>query len=420
MSFVNPTYLWSLLGLLVPIAIHLWNRSEGKTIKVGSIRLIKESQTSKSSRLQFNEFFLLILRLILISLVCFILASPVSIAKRSNLKIAYMVEPSLLKLKSLREALDSIMDKNEVYLFAENFPEYDKENLVSNIGERAFENPQYWQLAQQFSKLHSDSLVVFSKARLSGINGKRPEIAQKVNWIVIDSTESTSEIIEMTSFKDSLELLEFNIQQNLGRFSKIRIAAIDSTNYHITKNVLRHELDTIRVQFYDDLMIEAQVKYLKTSFTALGKYLKRPVVFNDFEIENSVRNPGILIWLSAKELPEFSNTILIFKPNTYAEKLIEKTEKPSVFKLTDTLHRKNILEEHLAENLLPLIGLHPKIDSKITEFDIRNIDKELLAPVFNSQPKKSYIVRLDLTAWLWLAFLLFFSIERIVSKHREQ
>ena len=124
MSFVNPTYLWSLLGLLVPIAIHLWNKSEGKTIKVGSIRLIKESQTSKSSRLQFNELFLLLLRLILVSLICFILAAPVSISKRSNLEVAYVVEPSLLKLKSIRTLVDSINKDNEVYLLAEDFTQF--------------------------------------------------------------------------------------------------------------------------------------------------------------------------------------------------------------------------------------------------------------------------------------------------------
>ncbi|WBL21098.1 BatA domain-containing protein [Zunongwangia sp. HRR-M8] len=424
MSFVNPTYLWSFLGLLLPIAIHLWNKSEGRTIKVGSIRLLKESQTSKSSWLQFREFFLLILRLLLVSLICLILAAPVSISKRSNLEVAYAVEPSLLKLKSFRTLVDSINDDNEVYLLAEDFPAYTEEETELNFEKKHFENPQYWQLAQQFSKLHSDSLVIFTKGRLTGIKGKRPEISQKVNWILIDSTKSTNEIIEVTSFKDSLELLQFEITQNLGKFSKQRIAAKDSTKFHFPANTLRTELDTIHVQFYDDLELKNQVEYLKVSFTALGKYLKRPFVFSEFNQDNldehSFDNHGVLVWLSEKELPKFSNRRLIFRPNIYAEKLIKKTQKPGVYQLTDTLHRKNILEYHLAENLLQLLELHPKIASEIAEIDTRNFDRELLAPNFKIDSKNSYLAKFDWVPWLWLAFLVVFIIERIVSKLREQ
>ena len=424
MSFVNPTYLWSLLGLLVPVAIHLWNKSEGKTIKVGSIRLIKENQTSKSSRLQFNELFLLLLRLILVSLICFILAAPVSISKRSNLEVAYLVEPSLLKLKSIRTLIDSINNDNAVYLLAEDFPDYTEEETEFDTEKKQLENPQYWQLAQQFSKLHSDSLVVFSKGKVSGIKGKRPEISQKVNWILIDSTESTSEIIEVTRFKDSLELLQFDIVQNLGRFSKQRIVSKDIEGYSIPENALKTELDTIRVQFYDDLEIENQVEYLNASFSALGKYLKRPLVFSEFEQvtsdEKSIKNLDILVWLSEKEIPDSGTKSLIFKPNIYAENLIEKTTKFGVFQLTDTLRRKNILEAHLAEDLLQLIDLHPKIESKIAETDTRNIDKSILAPVFKKGSKSSYLAKFDWTHWLWLAFLVVFIIERILSKLREQ
>jgi hypothetical protein len=49
MAFLNPLYLWALLGLAIPVAIHLWSRKEGRTIKVGSIKFLKGigSQTSQ-------------------------------------------------------------------------------------------------------------------------------------------------------------------------------------------------------------------------------------------------------------------------------------------------------------------------------------------------------------------------------------
>ena len=61
MSFLNPTYLWALLGLLIPIAIHLWSKKEGKTVKIGSIELLRESDSKQTSIIKIfttNTFLL--------------------------------------------------------------------------------------------------------------------------------------------------------------------------------------------------------------------------------------------------------------------------------------------------------------------------------------------------------------------------
>ena len=59
MTFLNPTYLWGLLGLAVPLAIHLWSKMEGKTIKIGSIQLLTEANPKQASSIHLNELFLL-------------------------------------------------------------------------------------------------------------------------------------------------------------------------------------------------------------------------------------------------------------------------------------------------------------------------------------------------------------------------
>ncbi len=99
MFFLNPTYLWAFLGLTVPIAIHLWSKKEGKTIKIGSIQLLNKADTKQSRSIQLNEFWLLVLRLFLISVLVLILSNLHIRKKVDNAPITYIVESSLLQNK---------------------------------------------------------------------------------------------------------------------------------------------------------------------------------------------------------------------------------------------------------------------------------------------------------------------------------
>src|SRR6187549_1844600 len=74
MQFLNPTWLWGLTGLLIPLAIHLLSRKEGKVIRVGSIRHLEETSTRQFKSIKLNEFVLLILRSLLILFIVLFLA----------------------------------------------------------------------------------------------------------------------------------------------------------------------------------------------------------------------------------------------------------------------------------------------------------------------------------------------------------
>ena len=52
MEFLNATYLWGLLGILLPLAIHLWSRKKVVTIKVGSIKLLQASEPKQNSNIK--------------------------------------------------------------------------------------------------------------------------------------------------------------------------------------------------------------------------------------------------------------------------------------------------------------------------------------------------------------------------------
>ena len=144
MFFNNPTYLWALLGLLVPIAIHLWSNKSGKTIKVGSIQLFKESDSSKSRSIKLNEHILLVLRMLILSVLILIISEPLLKRNTKKTSLTYIIEPSLLLNNDIKKMIDTLQTDDIVRSLQTNFPEIDDVNLSSN----KTRVPNYWQLAK--------------------------------------------------------------------------------------------------------------------------------------------------------------------------------------------------------------------------------------------------------------------------------
>jgi hypothetical protein len=46
-QFAQPIFLWALTALAVPIGIHLLSRKEGKVVKMGSLRHLRETSTQQ-------------------------------------------------------------------------------------------------------------------------------------------------------------------------------------------------------------------------------------------------------------------------------------------------------------------------------------------------------------------------------------
>src|SRR6202000_2638344 len=76
MILFNPIWLFALAALSIPVAIHLWNIRQGKTLKVGSISLITVSSQKRSRSLKLHDLLLLLLRCLLLALLAFVLTMP--------------------------------------------------------------------------------------------------------------------------------------------------------------------------------------------------------------------------------------------------------------------------------------------------------------------------------------------------------
>lgn len=431
MTFLHPSYLWALWGLLVPIAIHLWSKKKAKTIKVGSVQLLSESKSKRSSSLQLNEWLLLLLRLIVLSLVVLLMAKPQWRDKSNAVEVVYLVEPSLAADVNLKPTLDSLSQENEVRLLEKHFPAYSvSANIISD------ENiPDYWRLASEMDALKTDSIVVLTKGLQQGLKGMRPRTQNNIHWIQMD--EATSAIEKpIWAYKDNERVRLVSVISNAERTSFItNKLSVEDTSIQTNESGdsikidLENRTETVPFSivrplevtlFYSD-SLKAEKEYIETSFMALASYLNREINVNsekDF-LPNQTADSDLTVWLSRQGPPKSYQKLLIFKPDSLAHELIEKGEGNTYF-LTDRLNLDNVISQHFTEKLLLLLDLQGELMNEAQNWDLRKVaENVLITTIEDEESKEEYKATMDISPWFWMILPLLMIIERIVAFKRK-
>ncbi|MCB0463133.1 MAG: BatA domain-containing protein [Flavobacteriaceae bacterium] len=416
MSFLNPTYLWALLGLIVPIAIHLWSKKEGKTVKIGSIELLRESESKQTSSIQPNELLLLLLRILIITLVVFVLAEPQIKLKTDKTAITYIIEPSLLDNDKSENILNSIEGSKDVRLLTSGFP-YLEDIDLENISKKT---PNYWQLAKEMQNIDSDSIVVYTKALASGFKGMRPSINKTMEWIIFDTEALTENLpIKARKVDDNVELLSMLSNANYTSFEKKLINESDFTQ---TELELVEENPVKIVLYYEDTFINDS-KYLEASLNAASKHINRTFEITKTQDHNfDTEGFDLTIWLSNQSaLPKGVKKTLLFQEAHLSHSLIEESSVKNLFYLTNHLNTENSLDHFLPEQLLNILDINQDVKQVIEENDKRSFSKAELLPTFSdikiTSKKANYT---SISKWLWLILGLTLLCERIVANYRKQ
>jgi hypothetical protein len=416
MTFLNPTYLWALLGLLVPIAIHLWSKKEGKTIKIGSIELLRESESKQTSSIQPNELLLLLLRIFIIALVVFLLAEPQIKLKTDKSAITYLIEPSLLTYDKSENILKSIDNVNDIRLLTSGFPfldDIDLENIASKT-------PNYWQLSTEIQNMDSDSIVVFTKALASGFKGMRPSINKSIEWIRIETENSIENLpIKASKIGDKLELLSMSSNANYTSFEKTLINESDFTQTNLE---LVNENPKKILLYYEDAFIDDS-KYIEASLNAASKHIN--IAFEITKTQDGSSNTegfDLIIWLSEENtLPLNKAKTILIKEDHLSHSLIEESLTQNHFYLTSRLTTENSLEHYLPEQLLNVLDLNSDVKQIIESNDKRAFSKaELLPNISDIKVKNKSAKNLDVSKWLWLILGIILLGERVLANYRRQ
>jgi len=416
MTFLNPTYLWALLGLLIPIAIHLWSKKEGKTIKIGSIELLRESESKQTSSIQPNELLLLLLRMFIIAIVVFVLAEPQLKLKTNKTAITYLIEPSLLNNDKSDNILNSIDDANDIRLLTSGFP-YLEDIDLDNI---ASKTPNYWQLAKEMQNIDSDSIVVYTKALASGFKGKRPLVNKNMEWIIMNTEENAEKLpIKARKVNDNIELLSMLSNTEYTAFEK---TLINESDFAQTELELVNEYPVKIVLYYDDAFVNDS-KYLEASLNAASKHINRTFEITKTQDRNfDTEGFDLIIWLSENtSAPKELTKTLEFKPDHLSNNLIKESLTKNHFYLTAHLNTENSIENYLPEQFLTIINLNSDLEQIIEENDKRALSKAELLPTFSDIKVKNKSANyVSISKWLWLTLAITLLAERFIASYRKQ
>lgn len=438
MSFLNPTYLWALLGLCIPIIIHLWSKKEGRTIKVGSLKLLQEEDSKQSNSIQLHEYLLLLLRLLIIAIVVLILANPIVKQYSTRTPLTYLIEPELLENTQIASVLDTLRDKGELRLLQTGFPEVTDDIIVPNTP------PNYWHLVQQIGSLQTDSIIIYTQGRIQGIKGKRPTISEKVSWITLDNDISVDQPLIATQVGDSVRLIRLRSDDQVLAYTHETYAthnstiAINKTKDSIimvqgdevtlsrkqkkqTAPLLKDR--TINVAFVvEDTLID-QFRFLEAAFKGISKYMGRTITITKLEKSSAITEENFdgLVWLSTMAIKDITIPLLRYQPDPLATSLIVNGESQKEFYLTRFLTLENSIKEHIAEQLLPFLDPYLDIESQIAMYDQRVIDNTNLRPiVLEKNVVKAMYGPKDISHWLWGVLCIIIIGERFVARYRRQ
>ncbi|MEM7371225.1 MAG: BatA domain-containing protein [Bacteroidota bacterium] len=81
LSFLNPTLLWGLLALAVPIIVHFFNLQRPKQFLFSNVAFVKEVKKTVVKRVQFQKWLLLLARLLALTALVLAFANPVLVGE---------------------------------------------------------------------------------------------------------------------------------------------------------------------------------------------------------------------------------------------------------------------------------------------------------------------------------------------------
>ncbi|WP_324026211.1 BatA domain-containing protein [Maribacter sp. BPC-D8] len=436
MSFAQPSYLWALLGLLVPIAIHLWSKKEAKTIKIGSVQLLSESKSRQSSSIQLNEWWLLLLRMVIISLITLVMAKPQWKSKVNNSKLTYVIEPELARNENFMSRFIDLQSDQEIRLLKSGLPKNDIENANSED----FSSVDYWSLASEMDALETDSIIVFTNGYAKGLKGARPETNHHINWIVLDSVQTIEKPLLAYQTEKNITLFTTSNSPVVSKIAKKNIEIgdvyqlasngdsllVSSSSSSSISNSTRIPLiqqKTIEVALVYADSLRSDKTYIEAALAALSTYLDREIKVESY-LDNEVlenKKTDLTIWLSTKPAPVSAQKTLVFKKDSISNALIKKGEDENTFYLTERINTENAVTGRLTENLLNILDVYKEVIELQAKADIRSVtEADLKTNFIENKASKTHQASWNLNPYLWVFLLILLIVERFVAYKRTQ
>lgn len=408
MSLLQPWYLWALAGLAVPLAIHLLSRKEGPTIRMGSLRHIRETSSRQFRSIRLNEYLLLALRSMVIVLVVLLMSGWYLDSLKDDRKLL-ILEYGVQSRADLLPVRDSLRSAGfEERFLLPGFPSVSMDKGADAV-------PEYPTLLEELKQHDVDYAVIIATNRVSGFIGERVTLPDNVRWVTVEGSERAFEVHRMRMQNDSVFV-------RVGRSSGGETAfisqpirnAIDSGRKVV-------ERDTIRIALMADRAFDVDKRIMMAAMQAIRSQI--PEVIEVSSVAPSVNGyEGFdwLIWLSESPPPRRAGNLLYF--GEHGGQPILMDEKQGQVVLTSRLNSEVAVTRHLAVELMQRLVPSKEAWAMARMNDMRSVDDKQAWAKSNSDARDIIIQRGNKasTQYLIIALLVFMLLERVVSYQRNQ
>jgi hypothetical protein len=365
-SLLNPAALLALIGLLVPVAIHLWNRRPGREVAVGSLRWLAAGANRRLRNLKPEQLWLLLLRAALLAVLALAVAEPVWRQWQAPSRGQVLLSPEVLgtpAFATLRPAIDSLRRRGYVVRWlAAGFARAPRaawraDSAGGSVGSTAgakggLESAAFtWARVQQATEVFpGQPLYVVTSAALGNFQGSHAALPPGVTWQALPMAGTKIWLQAAALRADSLRLVlgrstELQTTFRLVSVAQPQLGAIvrvsglpplrferraDKTQLTQVKPVNGTPTDTgraisvrnrpLRVIVYSTAAYAADAHYLQAGLRAAATGLPLPLALTTTtRVPVPATRPDWLFWLSEAAVPAAWQTAVNQGTNIWLE-----------------------------------------------------------------------------------------------------
>lgn len=196
-QLLQPIWLFVLAGVSVPIIIHLWNRQPGKTLKVGSITLVRENAVSYKKRIRLTEILLLLLRCLLLACIAIALAGLLWQGPANNASRGWVLmdrQQLSVTYKRFKPQIDSLLQAGlEFHYFEDGFKKERIDKALLQTDSSSIQPSSYRNVIAALNQQVNTQLpvYVFTDNYLRHFSGNRLPVSLNLHWVTYTPDSST-------------------------------------------------------------------------------------------------------------------------------------------------------------------------------------------------------------------------------------
>lgn len=231
LQLLQPIWLSALSAIAIPIAIHLWNKTPGRILRVGSTALMQDLASSRRRSLLLSEKLLLLLRCLLIASIALALANPQwkYTPKTDQGWVLIPRENSGPVYRQFHSKINALLEAgNSLHYFEEGFPPALLKEIDSSAAFSADDSASYRSAITALNHQVDASfpVFVFTDDLLCHFHGDRTPVSLNLHWSTWHPVLPTALLA-----KDSLIICIYTKHYpNDARYLRAAFAAINETS----------------------------------------------------------------------------------------------------------------------------------------------------------------------------------------------